>query len=156
MQGIITWLFTDAVTAGNNTPSGNPETFHFYIPWMIFCGLGLVIPAYYYLEGRKRLVGHHALNKYILDRILYHHLIPIALVGWMLMGMRYAMDYNLFSYRIWRYLWALWVLGVVIYWVYYFAFRYASDLAWYRNKRTMEKYYPQPRAKRRQARAAAR
>jgi hypothetical protein len=156
MPGIIQWLFTDPVTAGNNTPSGNPETFHFYLPWMIFCALGLIIPIYYYLEGRKRFVGHHALNKYILDRILLRQLVPVALVGWMLIGMRYAMDYNLFSWRIWRYMWLLWVACLAIYWIYYFSFRYAGDLAWYRNKRTMEKYYPQPRAKRRQAKAGAR
>ncbi len=156
MPGIISWLFTDPVTAGNNTPSGNPEVFHFYAPWMIFCAIGLVIPLYYYLEGRKRFVGHHALNKYILDRVMYRHLVPVALVGWMLIGMRYAMDYNLFSWRIWRYMWLAWVAGLAIYWIYYFSFRYAGELAWYRNKRTMEKYYPQPRPKRRAAKAGAR
>ena len=155
MSGIISWLFTDPVTAGSATPSGNPETFHFYVPWMIFCALGLIVPIYYYLEGRKRLVGHHALNKYILDRVLYRQLVPIALVGWLLMGMRYAMDYNLFSWRVWRYAWLLWIAALAVYWIYYFSFRYAGDLEWYRNKRTMEKYYPQPRAKRRQAKTAA-
>jgi hypothetical protein len=156
MQHIITWLFTGPITAGQNTPSGNPETFHFYAQWMIFCAIGIILPLYYTLEGRKRLVGHHALNKYILDRILQRQLVPVALVGWALIGMRYAMGDTLFTWRIFRYLWALWVVGLVIYWLYYFAFRYAGDLAWYRNKRTMEKYYPQPRAKRRQAKAATR
>lgn len=156
MPGFMQWLFTDPVTAGSATPSGNPEVFHYYIPWMIFCAAGLIIPIYYYVEGRKRFVGHHALNKYILDRILLRQLVWVALVGWMLMGMRAAMDYNLFSWRLWRYGWLLWIVGLVVYWIYYFAFRYASDLEWYRNKRTMEKYYPQPRAKRKPAKVAAR
>ena len=156
MSGLMSWLFTDPQAAGNQTASGTPEIFHFYVPWIIFCAVGLIIPIYYYLEGRKRLVGHHALNKYILDRMLLRQLIPVALVGWTLMGMRAAMDFTLFSYRIWRYLWLLWIAGLVIYWIYYFAFRYAGDLEWYRNKRTMESYYPQPRAKRKPAKAAAR
>ena len=43
MDKVIAWLFTDP----NNTASGTPETFHFYLPWMIFCGLGLLIPLYF-------------------------------------------------------------------------------------------------------------
>src|SRR5487761_2640676 len=125
MQGLVSWLFTDPQTAGLNTASGKPEVFHFYLPWIIFCALGLILPIYYALEGRKRFVGHHALNKYVLDRIM-------------------------------NYLWALWGAGLAIYWLYYFIFRYADDLAWYRNKRTMEKYYPQPRQKRKTAKAGAR
>ncbi|HEY7975091.1 MAG TPA: hypothetical protein VID72_07095, partial [Ktedonobacterales bacterium] len=125
MPGILKWLFTDPVTAGSATSSGNPEVFHFYALWIIFCALALIVPIYYYLEGRKRFTGHHALNKYILDRILLRQLIPVALVGWLLIGMRYAMDYNLFSWRIWRYMWLLWVAGLAIYWIYYFSFRYA-------------------------------
>jgi hypothetical protein len=155
MHGIITWLFTDPQTAGLNTASTKPEVFHFYLPWIIFCALGLILPFYYAMEGRKRFFGHHALNKFIMDRIT-NQLWPLALVGFILMGMRYAMDSTLFAWRFWRYGWALWCLGLAIYWIYYFGFRYANDRAWYKNKRTLEKYYPQPRGKRRTAKAGSR
>lgn len=155
MQGLISWFFTDPQQAGLNTPSGHPEQFHFYVPWIIFCALGLLLPIYYALEGRKRFFGHHALNKYIMDRIM-NQLWPLALVGFILIGMRAGTDGTLFAWRIWRYLWALWGAGLAIYWFYYFTFRYSGDRAWYRNKRTMEKYYPQPRQKRRAAKAGAR
>ncbi len=155
MQGIIGWLFTDPQQAGLNTASGNPEQFHFYIPWIIFCALGLLAPFYYSMEGRKRFFGHHALNKYIMDRIM-NQLWPLALVGFILIGMRAGMDSTLFAWRLWRYAWALWGLGLAIYWLYYFAFRYVGDRTWYNNKRTMEKYYPQPRAKRKAAKAGSR
>lgn len=155
MHGITNWLFTDPQAAGLNTASGKPEVFHFYAAWIIFCALGILLPLYYGLEGRKRFFGHHALNKYIMDRIT-GQLWPLALVGFMLIGMRAGMDATLFAWRVWRYGWALWGLGLAIYWAYYFGFRYAADRAWYRNKRTMEKYYPQPRAKRKAAKAGAR
>lgn len=155
MNGLITWLFTDPQTAGLNTPSTKPEVFHFYIPWLIFCALGILLPLYFGLEGRKRFFGSHALHKYIMDRIM-NQLWPLALVGFVLIGMRAGMDSTLFAWRVWRYAWALWGAGLAIYWLYYFAFRYAGDRAWYRNKRTLEKYYPQPRAKRRAAKAGAR
>ena len=155
MHGIVTWLFTDPQTSGLATASGKAEVFHFYLPWIIFCALGLLLPIYYGLEGRKRFFGHHTLHKYIMDRIS-GQLWPLALVGFVLMGMRYAMDSTLFSWRAWRYGWALWGLGLVVYWIYYFAVKYAGDRAWYQNKRTMEKYYPQPRAKRKAAKAGAR
>lgn len=155
MQGVLNWLFTDPITAGNRTASGNPEQFHFYLPWIIFCSLAILIPFYYGMEGRKRFFGAHGLNKYIFDRIM-NQLWPLGLVGFVLIAMRAYFTGTLFQDRFWRYGWALWAVGLAIYWMYYFAARYGRDLAWYRNKRTLEKYYPKPRAKRRPARAGAR
>ncbi|MEO7001034.1 MAG: hypothetical protein ABI068_04435 [Ktedonobacterales bacterium] len=151
---IMTWLFTDPVTAGSGTASGNAEAFHYYLPWIIFCSLALLIPLYYALEGRKRFFGHHTLNKYLMDRFM-GQVWPIGLVGFILIGARYALDSSLFAWRFWRYGWLVWVAVIALYWLYYLAFRYAGDLAAYRAQRTLEKYHPQPN-KRRTARAGAR
>ncbi len=57
---LIQWLFTDPCSATNcvvstaTSPGTPPETFHFYIPWTIFCIIGVLIPFYYSVEGRKR------------------------------------------------------------------------------------------------------
>lgn len=152
---ILSWLITDPVTAGAATTSGKPEVFHYYLAWMIFCALGLLIPLYYSLEGRKRFFGSHALNKYLMDRFM-NQLWPIALVGWVLIGARYALDSSLFSWRLWRYGWGIWLAAVVGYWLFYLAFRYTRELNWYRAQRIREQYYPKPNPKRRTARAAAR
>ncbi len=154
MQNLVNWLFTDPVTAGAATASGKPEQFHFYWEWILFCALGLLIPLYYSLEGRKRFVGHHALNKYLLDKFM-NQLWPIALVGWALIGARYA-EMAVFSWRVWRYGWAVWVVVVAIYWLFYLSFRYARDLDWYRTQRTKERYMPRPKPKKATARAGAR
>ncbi|HUY77789.1 MAG TPA: hypothetical protein VMV29_13535 [Ktedonobacterales bacterium] len=154
MQNLITWLFTDPVTAGLNTPSGKPEVFHFYWEWILVSALMLLIPFYYWMEGRKRFFGHHALNKYLLDKFT-NQLWPIGLVGFALIGARYA-EMAVFSWRVWRYGWALWAVAIGLYWLYYLSFRYARDLNWYRNQRTKERYMPKPKAKRSPARAGAR
>jgi hypothetical protein len=44
---LINWLFDDPVTAGSNAGLSRPETFHFYIPWLIFCSVGLLVAFYY-------------------------------------------------------------------------------------------------------------
>jgi len=129
-------LFTD-------TP---PDKFQFFIPWIIFCALALAIPIYYVLEGRKRFVGRHALNKWALDR-LFNQLWPLALVGFILIG-AVAADMSLFSGRFWRYLWALWGLGLFAYWAYYFAFKYREHLAAFRHQRSKARYMPPPKPKR--------
>lgn len=154
MNHLIQWLFTDPQTAGQATPSGATEPFHFWIPWIVFCALGLLIPAYYWLEGRRRLVGAHALNKYVLDKIM-GQLALYAFVGPFVMFGRWALDYTFFSWRIWRYLWLAWGVGYLVYWGYYLIFKYPDMLRDYRRRRTMEKYIPQPKPKR-TAKAGAR
>ncbi len=153
MQNLISWLFTDPVTAGANTPSGKPETFHFYVPWIIFLSVTTLAYIYYQAEGRKRFFGSHALNKYQMDRFM-KGLLPIWLVGWALLGARYA-EMFLLSDRAWRYAWAIWVVIFGLYWLYHLAFRYAGDLNWYRHQRLKERYMPKPRGKK-AARAGSR
>ena len=126
--------------------------FHFYVPWIIFCALTILIPIYYALEGRKRFFGHHALNKYVLDKFM-SYLWPIGLVGLVLVGAR-AAEMAIFSWRFWRYGWALWALAFFGYWAYYFAFQYRYHLAAYRAQRTKERYMPPSRSKRRQVAGA--
>jgi hypothetical protein len=112
----------------------------------------LLIPFYYWVEGRKRFFGHHTVNKWAVDG-LTNYLWPIGLVGFILMGAVTA-DMSIFSSRIWIILWALWALAFAGYWIYYFGFRHRLHLAAYRAQRTKERYMPQPRTKRRSARAA--
>ena len=153
MDKIMSFLFTDPVSAGYNTPSNHPETFHFYLPWIIVCSLLLLIPIYYGLEGRKRFFGHHTLHKYLADRFV-GQLWPLGLVGFFLIIFRYTLDSVFLSFRVWRYAWALWAVAIVVYWAYYFAVRYSDQRRAFLRQRTLEKYHPQPR--RRAVRAGSR
>lgn len=161
MNNIIQWLFTDPQTAGQNTPSGAAEQFHFWVPWIVFCVLGLLIWAYYWLEGRRRFFGSHALNKYVLDKIT-NQLALFSFVAFFIMFGRWALDSTFFADRFWRYAWLLWGVGYIVYWGYFFlapkrAGKYQAMLRDYRRRRTMEKYIPQPKAKKaKTARAGAR
>ncbi len=157
MGNIIQWFFTSPTDAGLQTASGKPEQFHFYLPWIIFCVLGLLIPFYYRMEGRRRFFGSHALHKAILDKMT-NQLALLAFVGPFIMFARYAMDPTFFSFRIWRYLWLLWGVVLIVYWLVYFIRRYPTEIRAYRLHRTMRQYVPQPRAKRmrRTARAGSR
>jgi hypothetical protein len=159
MSNIIQWLFTDPVTAESNVsnaPSGAAEPFHFWVPWIIFCVLGLVIWAYYWLEGRRRFFGGHALNKYVLDKIT-NQLALFSFVAFFIMFGRWALDNTFFADRFWRYAWLAWGVGYLVYWGYFFAFKYPDMLRDYRRRRTMEKYIPQPKHKKaKTARAATR
>ena len=58
---LIDWLFGQ----GGVGPTSGADPFRFFIPWLIINIAALLIPLYYYLEGRKRFVGHHTLNKWI-------------------------------------------------------------------------------------------
>lgn len=150
MNHIVQFLFTDPVSAGAQTASGKPEVFHFYLPWIIVCVLGLLIPFYYWMEGRRRFFGSHTVNKYVLDKMM-NQLALWAFVGPFVMFGRWAMDSSLFSWRIWRYLWALWAVILVVYWAIFFVRTYPKMLRDYKYRRTMEKYIPQPKAKRKTA-----
>ncbi|HEY1391336.1 MAG TPA: hypothetical protein VGF38_22550 [Ktedonobacterales bacterium] len=147
MDKVIAYLFTDP----NNTASGTPETFHYYLPWMIFCGLGLLIPLYYAFEGRKRFFGHHTLHKYLMTKFM-NQLWPLALVGWILIGARYA-ELSLFDWRIWRYGWLLWLGIIAVYWGLYFTRHYSHHLDHYNRERVKAQYIPPPNPKKRTVRA---
>src|SRR5260221_11105535 len=92
---LIQWLFTDPCTAtncvvGTSTAAGTPpETFHFYIPWLIFCSVGVLLCFYYSVEGRKRFVKNKQVIKYMLDRVLcWFHV--ISMIGY---SLRFALPY---------------------------------------------------------------
>lgn len=142
MDKIIGWLIDPSSAGGAGAPP-----FRFFLPWMIFCTLGLLIPFYYRQEGRKRFFGSHALNKYLLDKFT-NYLWPLALVGWILLGARFA-QVAIFGLRVFRYLWLLWAVILFGYWAYYLVFRYRGQLRAYQHQRTLERYIPQPRAKHR-------
>lgn len=152
MDKIVAWLFTDPVSAGASTPSGHPEVFHYYLPWMIFCGLGLLLPLYYALEGRRRFFGHHTLHKYLMTKFM-NQLWPLALVGWILIGARYGLDSSLFAWRVWRYGWLVWLAIIAVYWGLYFTRHYSRHLERHRLDLVNSQYIPQPKAKKRTARA---
>lgn len=148
MDHIVQWLFTDPITASGD--AAHPEQFHFWVPWIIFCALGLLVPFYYWVEGRRRFFGSHTLHKGMMDKIM-NQLALIAFVGWFVMGARAFMDSSLFSWRVWRYGWLLWIAIVVGYWVYFMIRRYPRLLDKHRYQRTMQQYIPKSRRERRAA-----
>ena len=148
MGNIIKWLFTDAVSAGADTPSGKPEVFHFYLPWIVFCAAGLIIYFYYWAEGRKRFVKNHALHKVLLDKFM-NQLALLAFVGPFFIFGRWAMDSTFFQWRVWRYLWLAWGVGIGAYWLVYFVRHYPYHRRNCLTYRTNAQYLPPPRAKRR-------
>ena len=66
---IFNWLFQDAITAGGPNPDGS-EVFHYFWPYLIFCGVGLLIWFYFWVEGRKRFVDSTYYLKHMLERYL--------------------------------------------------------------------------------------
>ena len=154
MQNLITMLFT---TPQDASTAGHPAVFHYYLVWIIFCAGTLLVWFYYQVEGRKRFVGGHALHKYMGDRILNQFALA-ALVGPVLMFGRWAMDASLFSWRIWRYLWVLWLVAIVVYWIVFMVRTYPAAIARHRQERLKAQYMPQPKSKKdkRTARAGAR
>lgn len=150
MDKVISWLFTDPTT----NAAGQSVGFQFYLPWMIFCGLGLLIPLYYAFEGRRRFFGHHTLHKYLMTKFM-NQLWPLALVGWILIGARYA-ELSLFDWRIWRYGWLLWLAIIAIYWGLYFTRHYSAQLEYYKQERVKAQYVPPPNPKKRPVRASHR
>jgi hypothetical protein len=138
---LIDWLIGQGGVGPATT--GDPDRFHFYVPWLIVNLIAILIPLYYALEGRRRLVGHHTLNKWIADRFM-NLLWPIGLVGLILEGARYA-NMAIIGWRFWRYAWALWLLVFIGYWAWYFVFRYRPQLAAFNAQRVKEQYMPKPK-----------
>lgn len=117
----------------------------YLIPWAVFCALSILVPIYYFNEGRKRFFGSHTLNKWALDRLM-NQIWPLGLVGGIVIGAAVA-EMSLFSWPLWHFLWALWLLALVGYWVYYFGFKYRGHLSAYRYERTKQRYMPPPKPK---------
>jgi hypothetical protein len=132
------WLFDDPYTA---TGTGTPETFHFLVPWLIFCCAGLLIAFYYSVEGRKRFVKNKPLIKYMLDRYLGWFAI-ICFIGLPLIFARVFLDAYFFAWRIWRYLWLVSLLAWAVTWVVYLVRKYPQERANYIAYQNRQKYMP--------------
>jgi hypothetical protein len=138
---LIHWLFDDPVTAGSNAGLAGAETFHFYIPWLIFCSLGLLIAFYYVVEGRKRFVKSRPLIKYMLDRYL-GWLTIICIIGYPLIFSRAYLTPYFFAWRAWRYLWLAALLAWAITWIVYLVRKYPKERANYIAYQNRQQYIP--------------
>lgn len=132
------WLFDDPYTA---TGSGRPETFHFLIPWLLFCCAGLLIAFYYSVEGRKRFVKNKPLIKYMLDRYVGWFAV-ICVIGLPLIFSRVFLDAYFFAWRVWRYLWLAGLLAWAVTWIVYLVRKYPQERANYIAYQKRQKYMP--------------
>ncbi len=146
----IEWLFTDPYTAASNAGQTNPESFHFYIPWIIFCSLAILIPFYYSVEGRKRFLKDNPILKRVLDNYLGWFAV-IGVVGFPLIFSRAYLGGYFFAWRFWRYLWLIalvfWAVKLVLYLVRKYPKEKASFLA-YKNQ---QQYMPKSGKRRQKA-----
>lgn len=139
---LIQWLFTDPYTAATNGGLTVPEEpFHFYIPWLVFCTLGILITFYYSVEGRRRFVRDKPLIKYMLDRYL-GWLAVICIIGYPLIFARYALDQYFFAWRIWRYLWLASLVAWAITWIVYLVRTYPKERANMKAYQNRQQYVP--------------
>ncbi len=114
---IFNWLFQDAITAGGPNSDGS-EVFHYFWHYLIFCGVGLLIWFYYWVEGRKRFVDRNYPLRDMLDLYL-NWLAIICFIGIPIDLARVVMDAYFFSWRFWRYLWLVALLVWAVLWVVY-------------------------------------
>jgi hypothetical protein len=149
---LIQWLFTDPATAGSNAGLAGPETFHFYIPWIIFCSAGVLIAFYYSVEGRKRFFKSKPVEKYMLDRYL-GWLAVICVIGFPLIFCRAYLTPYFFAWRVWRYLWLASLLAWAITWVVYLVRKYPKERDNYLAYQNRQKYVP--KSNKRKSKAAS-
>lgn len=143
---LIQWLFTDPGTAGANAGLTGPEPFKFYIPWLVFCSLGVLICFYYTVEGRKRFVKSKPIIKYMLDRYLGWFAV-ICILGYPLIFARaYLFDY-FFAWRVWRYLWLLSLVVWAVLWIVYLVRKYPKERDNYIAYQRQQKYVPKSKKK---------
>jgi hypothetical protein len=142
MGNLFAWLFTDPATEGANAGLSGPTPMNF-TPWLILAGLALLIPIYYSLEGRRKIPGlkDHGVWKYILDRMT-NQLWPWALVGAAVLFFRWAFTSSFFAWRIWHVAWIGWLIGLVVYWIYYFVRVYPGHMLAYQKRAEHSKYLP--------------
>jgi len=150
---LFNWLFQDPVTAGSSLPSGAEEQFHYFWQWLIFCGIGLLICFYYWVEARKRFVKSKPLLKYMFDRYL-NWLAIICFIGIPIDLSRVALDPYFFAWRAWRYLWLLSLAIWAVLWVIYLVRKYPEERANYAAYQRRSQYIPKP--SKRKAKAASR
>lgn len=137
-MNLINWLFTDPQTAGG---INGPEKFHFLVQWIIFCSVGVLITFYYSVEGRKRFVRNKPLIKYMFDRYL-GWLAIICIIGYPLIFARVFLDGYFFAWRVWRYLWLVAILVLVIHWIIYLVRTYPQERASYLSHLNRQQYIP--------------
>src|SRR5438093_420394 len=94
----VRWPDQIRLRSGSNLPSGAEEQFHYFWPWVIFCGVGLLICFYYWVEARKRFVKSKPLIKYMFDRYL-NWLAIICFIGIPIDLARAALDPYFFAWR---------------------------------------------------------
>ena len=150
---LTNWLFNDPWTAGANAGLGGPESFHFYIPWLVFCSVGLLICFYYAVEGRKRFFKSRAVLKYMLDRYLGWFAV-ICIIGYPLVFSRAYLDQYFFSWRAWRYLWLLSLVVWAVLWLVYLIRKYPQEQANFVAYRNRQQYIQ--KGNKRKAKAASR
>ncbi len=144
---LIQWLFTDPCTAtscvaATSTTAGTPpETFHFYVAWLIFCSASLLLCFYYSVEGRKRFVKDKQIIKYMLDRFLGWFAV-ICIIGYPLIFARAYLYEYFFAWRFWRYLWLAALLAWAIVWIVYLVRKFPKEQANYLAYKKREKYIP--------------
>jgi hypothetical protein len=123
---LFRWLFEDAVTAGSYGNLSGAEQFHYFWQYLIFCGVGLLIWFYYWVEGRKRFVDSNYPLKDMLDRFL-NWLAVICFIGIPVDLARVVLDGSFFAWRFWRYLWLVALLVWAVLWVIYFVRKFPEE-----------------------------
>ncbi len=160
---LINWLFTDPCTATNctaatsGTAATQPETFHFYVLWIVFCIVGILIPFYYSVEGRKRFVKFKPVAKYMLDRYL-GWLAIICIIGFPLIFSRAYLYQYFFAWRVWRYGWLAGLLVWAILWILYLTRKYPRERDAFLAEQNRKQYIPRGnrQGNRRKAKATSR
>jgi formate-dependent nitrite reductase membrane component NrfD len=144
---LIQWLFTDPFTAATNGGLSVPEEpFHFYVPWLIFCSLGVLIAFYYSVEGRRRFFKNKPIIKYMLDRYIGWFSV-ICVLGYPLIFARAYLDAYFFAWRFWRYLWLAALVVWAITWIVYLIRKYPKERAEFLAYQNRQQYIPKSKRK---------
>ncbi len=139
------WLFDDAITAGGTGPDGS-EIFHYFWPYLIFCGAGLLIWFYYWVEGRKRFLKDYRVQREMLDRYL-NWLAIICFIGIPIDLARVVLDGYFFAWRFWRYLWLVALLVWAVWWIVYLVRTFPLENAGFKAFVQRKKSIPPPEPK---------
>lgn len=144
---LIQWLFTDPFTAATNGGLTVPEEpFHFYVPWLIFCSMGVLIAFYYSVEGRRRFFKNKPIIKYMLDRYIGWFSV-ICVLGYPLIFARAYLDAYFFAWRFWRYLWLAALVVWAITWIVYLIRKYPKERAEFLAYQNRQQYIPKSKRK---------
>jgi len=146
MGNLFLWLFTDPATEAGGK-NGDPTPFN-PVPWLIVMGVFVLAIFYYNTEARRnRWIRDHLIWKqYVYDRMLRNgfggQLGLYTLVGLFLIGMRIVLYFTLFAWRFWMGAWILWGVGLVVYWLYYFATKHTGLIVAFEKNVARQKFMP--------------